>query len=120
MVIQMHRIRFTVIGTCPVSGEAPVGTHSATFSSALNTLQGSEFPNPPPANSPGVTGSGSPLEVLQSLARWLAAFDANAGAVRAQGFDERFIRCWRFYLAYCIGGFASGSTDVAQYTLVAR
>ena len=44
----------------------------------------------------------------------------NAGAVRAQGFDERFIRCWRFYLAYCIAGFASGSTDVAQYTLVAR
>jgi cyclopropane-fatty-acyl-phospholipid synthase len=40
--------------------------------------------------------------------------------VRAQGFDDAFIRCWRFYLAYCIAGFASGSTDVAQYTLVAR
>jgi cyclopropane-fatty-acyl-phospholipid synthase len=59
-------------------------------------------------------------DYAETLARWLAAFDANAGAVRAQGFDERFIRCWRFYLAYCIGGFASGSTDVAQYTLVAR
>ena len=55
-----------------------------------------------------------------TLARWLAAFDANTGAVRTQGFDERFIRCWRFYLAYCIAGFVSGSTDVAQYTLVAR
>ena len=52
-----------------------------------------------------------------TLARWLAAFDTNTGAVRAQGFDERFIRCWRFYLAYCIAGFVSGSTDVAQYTL---
>ena len=59
-------------------------------------------------------------DYAETLARWLAAFDAKAGAVRAQGFDERFIRCWRFYLAYCIAGFASGSTDVAQYTLVAR
>ena len=56
----------------------------------------------------------------ETLARWLAAFEANAGEVRARGFDENFIRCWRFYLAYCIAGFASGSTDVAQYTLVAR
>jgi cyclopropane-fatty-acyl-phospholipid synthase len=55
-----------------------------------------------------------------TLGLWLDAFDANADAVRAQGFDEKFIRCWRFYLAYCIAGFASGSTDVAQYTLVAR
>jgi cyclopropane-fatty-acyl-phospholipid synthase len=59
-------------------------------------------------------------DYAETLARWLAAFDAGADAVRAQGFDERFIRCWRFYLAYCIAGFASGSTDVAQYTLVAR
>jgi cyclopropane-fatty-acyl-phospholipid synthase len=59
-------------------------------------------------------------DYAETLARWLAAFDAAAHAVRAQGFDERFVRCWRFYLAYCIAGFASGSTDVAQYTLVAR
>ena len=56
-------------------------------------------------------------DYAETLARWLAAFDANSGAVRKQGFDERFIRCWRFYLAYCIAGFMSGSTDVAQYTL---
>jgi len=50
---------------------------------------------------------------------WLAAFDANVDKVRAQNFDHRFIRCWRFYLAYCAAGFASETTDVAQYTLVA-
>ena len=59
-------------------------------------------------------------DYAETLARWLAAFDARVGAVRAQGFDEGFIRCWRLYLAYCIAGFASGSTDVAHYTLVAR
>jgi len=59
-------------------------------------------------------------DYAETLKRWLAAFDAHADAVRAQGFSERFIRCWRFYLAYCAAGFASGSTDVAHYTLVAR
>jgi cyclopropane-fatty-acyl-phospholipid synthase len=55
----------------------------------------------------------------ETLKRWLGAFDASVNAVRAQGFDERFIRCWRFYLAYCAAGFASETTDVAQYTLSA-
>jgi cyclopropane-fatty-acyl-phospholipid synthase len=59
-------------------------------------------------------------DYAETLQRWLAAFDAHADAVRAQGFGERFRRCWRFYLAYCAAGFASGSTDVGHYTLVAR
>ena len=51
-------------------------------------------------------------DYAETLRRWLAAFDREADAIRAQGFDERFIRCWRFYLAYCAAGFDSGSTDV--------
>jgi len=54
-----------------------------------------------------------------TLRRWRDAFTLALPEVRAQGFDERFIRCWQFYLAYCIAGFDSGSTDVRQYTLVA-
>ncbi len=57
-------------------------------------------------------------DYAETLKRWLAAFDARIDAVRAQGFDQRFIRCWRFYLAYCAAGFASETTDVAQYTLI--
>ena len=57
-------------------------------------------------------------DYAETLKRWLAAFDAATPAIRAQGFDERFIRCWRFYLAYCAAGFDTGTTDVAQYTLV--
>lgn len=53
----------------------------------------------------------------ETLKRWLTAFDSRIEAVRALGFDNRFIRCWRFYLAYCAAGFASKTTDVAQYTL---
>ncbi|MCC6194094.1 MAG: class I SAM-dependent methyltransferase [Burkholderiales bacterium] len=58
-------------------------------------------------------------DYVETLARWAAAFDAALPAIRAQGFDERFIRCWRFYLAYCTAGFATRTTDVGQYTFVA-
>jgi cyclopropane-fatty-acyl-phospholipid synthase len=58
-------------------------------------------------------------DYAETLRRWLAAFDTNIEAVRALGFNQKFIRCWRFYLAYCAAGFASETTDVAQYTLVA-
>jgi cyclopropane-fatty-acyl-phospholipid synthase len=34
--------------------------------------------------------------------------------VRAQGFDERFLRMWEFYLAYCEGGFRERSIGVAH------
>jgi cyclopropane-fatty-acyl-phospholipid synthase len=57
-------------------------------------------------------------DYAETLKRWLSAFDTELLAIRAQGFDERFIRCWRFYLAYCAAGFDTGTTDVAQYTFV--
>ena len=42
---------------------------------------------------------------------------ARREEVLAQGFDERFIRIWEFYLAYCEAGFDAGDIDVVQYTL---
>jgi cyclopropane-fatty-acyl-phospholipid synthase len=53
----------------------------------------------------------------KTLATWRARFLARLDAARAQGFDERFIRIWHFYLAYCEAAFAEGNTDVTQYTL---
>jgi cyclopropane-fatty-acyl-phospholipid synthase len=50
----------------------------------------------------------------ETLARWRAAFDARLGAVRDQGFDERFIRTWDFYLASCEALFRAGLLDGAQ------
>jgi cyclopropane-fatty-acyl-phospholipid synthase len=55
----------------------------------------------------------------KTLATWRARFLSQLDAVRAQGFDERFIRIWHFYLAYCEAAFAEGNTDVTQYTLEA-
>jgi cyclopropane-fatty-acyl-phospholipid synthase len=51
----------------------------------------------------------------RTLAHWQRAFMARAGEVRELGFPERFMRMWRFYLAYCEAGFVSGDIDVHQY-----
>jgi cyclopropane-fatty-acyl-phospholipid synthase len=54
-------------------------------------------------------------DYAETLRRWLDAFDAHAEAIERR-FDAAFVRCWRFYLAYCIAGFETGTTDVGQYT----
>jgi cyclopropane-fatty-acyl-phospholipid synthase len=53
----------------------------------------------------------------RTLQAWRERFLARSGDVRAQGFDERFIRMWEFYLAYCEGGFRERSIGVAQMLL---
>jgi cyclopropane-fatty-acyl-phospholipid synthase len=53
----------------------------------------------------------------KTLRTWRARFEAQLPAVRALGFDDRFVAIWSFYLAYCEAAFAEGSTDVVQFTL---
>jgi cyclopropane-fatty-acyl-phospholipid synthase len=58
------------------------------------------------------------LHYAETLRRWRAEFDAAADAGRLpKGFDEKFIRLWRFYLMYCEGGFRGGGINVTQVTL---
>jgi len=57
------------------------------------------------------------LDYAETLRRWRAAFDAAESQVRGLGFDERFLRLWRFYLAYCEAGFEYGRTDVVHFEL---
>lgn len=52
-----------------------------------------------------------------TLERWLEAFDSRRADIVALGYDEGFIRMWRFYLAACIAGFRTGRTDVMQVEL---
>jgi cyclopropane-fatty-acyl-phospholipid synthase len=49
--------------------------------------------------------------------RMVGNFEQQWPQIEAQGFDERFRRLWRFYLAYCQAGFNSGCTDVMQFEL---
>lgn len=53
----------------------------------------------------------------ETLARWSARFNAAEGTMSAQGFDERFRRMWRYYLAYCEAGFRSGRIDLQRLVL---
>ncbi|RZJ10516.1 MAG: class I SAM-dependent methyltransferase [Rubrivivax sp.] len=56
-------------------------------------------------------------DYAETLRRWSDAFEAQLEGVQSQGFDARFQRIWRFYLAYCEAAFDAGSTDVIQFTL---
>ncbi|MEY3974613.1 MAG: hypothetical protein RIS59_974 [Pseudomonadota bacterium] len=58
------------------------------------------------------------LDYARTLAEWDRRFVAAQDRVRAMGYDERFCRMWRFYLAYCEAGFIAGSIDVHQFELV--
>ncbi len=57
------------------------------------------------------------LDYARTLAEWRAAFKEQLPGVKAQGFDDRFLRTWEFYLAYCEAGFRAKSIDVMQFTL---
>lgn len=59
------------------------------------------------------------LDYAETLKAWHERFDAvvEQGDLPA-GFDEHFVRLWRYYLAYCEGGFRGGGINVAQVTLI--
>ena len=42
----------------------------------------------------------------ETLRRWHANFEAATARLEDLGYDERFRRLWRMYLAYCEAGFA--------------
>ncbi len=44
----------------------------------------------------------------------------SAAAVRALGFDERFIRMWEYYLALSEAGFATGISQDLQIAFEKR
>jgi cyclopropane-fatty-acyl-phospholipid synthase len=53
----------------------------------------------------------------RTLRAWRDRFEGAAHKVSALGFDERFARMWRFYLAYCEAGFRTGRTSVGQWVM---
>jgi cyclopropane-fatty-acyl-phospholipid synthase len=58
------------------------------------------------------------LDYATTLQEWLNRFNAQENAIKAQGYNEQFMRSWRFYLGMCIGAFKAGRTNVVQVELV--
>ncbi len=56
-------------------------------------------------------------DYAETLRRWRESFTAQLETVRTLKFDERFIRLWTFYLAYCEAAFDEANIDVVQFTL---
>ncbi len=56
----------------------------------------------------------------ETLRRWRDRFDSQLDDVRQLGLDDRFIRLWRFYLAYCEAGFLERHCTVNQFVLAGR
>ena len=80
----------------------------------------------PRAVQGGSRRAGAPRRRAALLRRQLRTHARRSGSsasrrrcpqVRDLGFDERFVRMWRYYLAYCRAGFSAGTIDVMQVRL---
>lgn len=57
------------------------------------------------------------LDYADTLKVWRDRIHEVEAEVRSLGFDEKFLRLWRFYLCYCEAGFRTGRTNVMQIKL---
>jgi cyclopropane-fatty-acyl-phospholipid synthase len=53
----------------------------------------------------------------RTLREWRLRFEEAWPEIAALGFEERFRRKWRYYLAYCEAGFLEGTIDVGLYRM---
>ena len=59
-------------------------------------------------------------DYARTLRAWRTRFVDHADAVRAMGFDRRFIRMWEYYLALSEAGFATGISQDLQIVFEKR
>lgn len=57
------------------------------------------------------------LDYAATLMHWRQNFDNAETELLRDGYDQRFIRLWRFYLAYCEGGFRERTISTVQLLL---
>lgn len=56
----------------------------------------------------------------ETLRRWRANLEQQLDQVRRLGYDERFIRMWRYYLCYCEAAFEEHQANLVQMLLAKR
>jgi cyclopropane-fatty-acyl-phospholipid synthase len=57
------------------------------------------------------------LHYAETLKQWRERFLQNRDEIKAQGFDERFLRMWEYYLCYCEGAFRERHIGDVQLVL---
>ncbi len=57
------------------------------------------------------------IDYAETLAQWHTTFDRCTAWLEQHGYDERFRRMWRYYLAFCEAGFRARHIDVVQCVL---
>ncbi len=56
-------------------------------------------------------------DYARTCAIWGQNLEAQSDRVKRLGFDDKFMRNWRYYLGVCSASFAAGRTDVVQVEL---
>ena len=54
------------------------------------------------------------IDYADTLAEWHRRFNAQRDWLESHGYDDRFRRMWRYYLAFCEAGFRARQIDVVQ------
>jgi cyclopropane-fatty-acyl-phospholipid synthase len=57
------------------------------------------------------------IDYADTLVYWRNRVNDAEARIKALGFDDKFLRLWRFYLCYCEAGFRTGRTSVMQIEL---
>lgn len=57
------------------------------------------------------------IDYADTLKYWRERVNEKEAEIKALGFDEKFLRLWRFYFCYCEAGFRTGRTGVMQIEL---
>ncbi|GAB7227223.1 cyclopropane-fatty-acyl-phospholipid synthase family protein [Vibrio rotiferianus] len=56
------------------------------------------------------------LDYAKTLNEWHHRFNQAESEVRSFGYDDRFVRMWRYYLSYCEGGFLARTISAVHMT----
>ena len=57
------------------------------------------------------------IDYARTLEDWHKRFNQQSQQLATRGYDERFMRMWRFYLSYCEGGFLERNISAVQLLL---
>lgn len=57
------------------------------------------------------------LDYAKTIQHWHERFVQNKDILANEGYDERFMRMWRYYFSYCEGGFLERTISTVQLVL---